>query len=194
MTLINGDCLEILKTLPEQSVDSIITDPPYGIDYQSARRTDKTKRLKKISNDKTPFIWWLYDAFRVCKDGGGLIVFCRWDVQEAFRQAIEWSGFTIKSQVIWFAVKGKFKFPGKRPKSVIHSQRISGEKLLHPNEKPIDLMEQLIEAVAPREGTVLDCFMGSGSTGVACKNLDRKFIGIEKDPQYFEIAKKRIAS
>lgn len=212
--ILQGDCLEKLKTLEPNSVDALVTDPPYGIDYQSAWRTDKNKRLKKISNDKQPFIWWLHDAFKVVKDGGALVCFCRWDVQEAFRLAIEWAGFDVKSQVIWdrehhgmgdlasafgpqhdviwFATKGKFKFPSKRPKSIVRSQRISGDKLVHPNEKPVDLMAQLIRAVTPPGGTVLDPFAGSGATGVAAVSEGFKFIGIEQNPEYTQIAEKRI--
>jgi len=62
----------------------------------------------------------------------------------------------------------------------------------HPTVKPIKLMEYLIKLITPPNGTILDPFMGSGSTGVACKNLNRKFIGIEKDANYFDIAKKRL--
>lgn len=65
-----GDCLEKIKTIQDLSVDSVVTDPPYGMDYQSAWRSDPEKRFKKIANDKKPFIWFLYDAFRVLKDGG----------------------------------------------------------------------------------------------------------------------------
>jgi len=100
--------------------------------------------------------------------------------------------FAPQHDVIWFATKGKFEFHDKRPKSVISSQRISGSALIHPNEKPVDLMEKLIEAITPPNGVVMDPFMGSGSTGVAAKNLKREFIGIEMNPEYFEIAKKRI--
>lgn len=209
-----GDCLERLKELPDDSVDSVVTDPPYGIDFQSAWRTDKSKWKPKIANDKKPFIWFLLEAFRVTKAGGGLLVFCRWDVQEIFRQCIELASFEVKSQVIWdrevhgmgdlkgsfgpqhdviwFATKGKFVFPGSRPKSVIRSARVGADKLVHPNEKPVELMEQLISAITPPGGTVLDPFMGSGSTGVAAMRLGFKFIGCEMSPEYVEIAERRI--
>ena len=94
------DCMEVLRLLPAGEIDCIITDPPYGIDFQSARRIEK-ERFDKIDNDGKPFVWWLYDAFKVLKEGGRLICFCRWDVQDAFKQAIEWAGFSLKSQVIW---------------------------------------------------------------------------------------------
>jgi DNA modification methylase len=212
--LMQGDCLELMKGIADKSVDCIITDPPYGMDYQSSRRIDKEKRHKKILNDKTPFVWFLYDAFRVLKDESCILVFCRWDSQEAFKSALVWSGFTVKSQiiwdrehhgmgdlsgspapchdVIWFAVKGKYKLPSKRPKDIVKSKRLSGEQLSHPNEKPVDLMEQLVNSYAKENEVILDPFMGSGTTGVACLNTNRRFIGIELDETYFNIAKERI--
>lgn len=69
-TVITGDSLTVLRSMDDESIDMVITDPPYGIDYQSARK-EKERRLPKISNDKTPFIWWIYDAARVVNRGGG---------------------------------------------------------------------------------------------------------------------------
>lgn len=212
--LINGDCLAVLAEVEAESVDAIITDPPYGIDFQSAWRTDKTKRFKKIANDKRPFIWWLFQAERVLKPGGCLMCFCRWDVQEPFKQAIEWAGLTVKAQVIWdrmvhgmgdlkgnyapqhdviwFATKGSFQLKGTRPKSIIKSQRLGGHELVHPNEKPVDLMKQIIIPITLEGALVLDPFMGSGATGAACLELGRDFIGIEKDENYYLKACQRL--
>lgn len=69
-TVITGDSLTILRNMEPESVDMVITDPPYGIDYQSGRK-EKDRRFAKISNDKAPFIWWIYDAARVLKSRGG---------------------------------------------------------------------------------------------------------------------------
>jgi site-specific DNA-methyltransferase (adenine-specific) len=216
LELYNEDCLVALKNISSESVDAIITDPPYGIDYQSARRIDPKKRHEKIENDKKPFIWFLYDAFRVLKFGGGLLVFCRWDVQEIFRIAIECAGFVVKNQlvwdrgvhgmgdlkgsfapqhdVIWFAVKGDWEVPGARPKSVIRVDRVPAEKMIHPNEKPLGLMMSLIEGITKSEAIILDPFMGSGVCGEACRRLGRSFVGIEVDKRYFDGAKQRIES
>lgn len=213
-TLHHADCLDALRTIEAESVDAIITDPPYGIDYQSARRIDKADWKPKIANDKLPFIWWLYDAYRVLKWGGALLCFCRWDVQDVFKMAIECAGFEIKSQVIWdrevhgmgdlrgafspqhdvvwFASKGRFNFPGKRPASIIRSQRLSGNQLTHPNEKPLDLLAQLIGSTTHPGEVVLDCFLGSGVTGEAAIRSGRKFVGIEKSPEYFDLSRRRI--
>lgn len=215
--VINGDCLVEMPRLIERgvTVDAVITDPPYGIDYQSSWKIDSRARLPKIANDKRPFIAWLPDAFRLTREGGCLLCFCRWDVQEVFKSAIALAGFDVKSQVIWdrlahgmgdleasfapqhdviwFATKGKFKFPGVRPKSVIPSLRLSGDELQHPNEKPVDLMRQLVRAVTSAGDTVLDCFGGSFSTGEACVIERRNFIGLELDGHYSRLGEARMS-
>jgi len=81
------------------------------------------------------------------------------------------------------------------PKSILEISNSSNKhKTMHPTQKPVALLEYLIKTYTLEDETVLDSCMGSGSTGVACKNLNRKFIGIEKDKQYFDIAKQRIES
>ena len=212
--LIHGDCLEEMKKIPDGSIDLVLTDPPYGMDYQSARRTDKTQWKPKIANDKLPFIWFLHEASKKLKDGGALISFCRFDSWHAFEYACEMAGLTVKAEIVWdkmnhgtgdlkgcpgfrheiavFATKGRFTFHGKRPQSLIAVPRVHPSSLLHPNEKPLQLMEWLVEHYCPEDGTVLDCFTGVSPVGVACKNLNRNFIGIELDETYFNIAKERI--
>lgn len=213
VNLIHDDCMEAMRAMPDNSVDLIATDPPYGVDYQSAAR--KGNRLPKIANDKQPFIWWLHDAARVLKDGGAMLCFCRWDTSRAFSDAIVWSGLKLRSEIVWdrcvhgmadvktcaapqhdtilFAAKGRHVFAGKRPKSVIREQRLSGDALTHPNEKPVGLMENIVAHYSKPGDTVLDCFMGSGTTGIACQNLGRDFIGIELDDKYFALASERIS-
>ena len=214
--LIHGDCLEEMKKIPDGSVDAIVCDPPYGIDFQSAWRTDKTQWKPKIANDKEPFTAWTDEAYRVMKDKTGLLCFTRWDTELAFRVALTESGFECKQQLIWdkevhgmgdlrgdfasqheniiFAVKGRFTFSGKRPKSIFRTQRVTPSKLVHPNEKPVELLEKITLPITKEGDTVLDMFLGSGATGVACKNLNRNFIGIELDTEYFAIAQKRIGN
>lgn len=213
--IICGDCLEVMKDIPDKSVDLVLTDPPYGIDYQSARRIDRTQWKPKIANDKKPFVAWLGDSYRVLKETGSLLCFCRWDVQEEFKQAIEKSGFEIKSQiiwdkvihgmgdlkaqfapqheVIWFATKGNFKFPNMRPPSILRFKRVDAEKLTHPNEKPIDLIKYLISVTTKPCNVVADFFIGSGVTPDASLQLGRRFIGTELSEEYCEIARQRLA-
>ena len=100
--------------------------------------------------------------------------------------------FASRHEGIIYATKGKYVFKRKRPVSVLKYMRVSPAKLNHPNQKPLKLIEYLIETLTDEGDTVLDPFMGSGTTGVACVNLNRKFIGIELDEFYFDDACNRI--
>jgi site-specific DNA-methyltransferase (adenine-specific) len=210
-SLLHGDCLRLMLDIEPGTVAACITDPPYGIDYQSSW---SVKKKAKIANDTQPYIWWLPHAYKAMKNDSCLVCFARWDVQEIFRMAIECAGFKVKSQVIWdrcihgmgdlkgnfapqhdvmwFATKGNFKLPGKRPKSVIRCPRLQGVQLTHPNEKPLELMSELVLALTKPGDIVLDPFTGSGVSGEACIKLDRKFIGCEIDYEHFKTARKRI--
>ena len=212
-TLINGDALTVLRQMEAESVNFIITDPPYGVDFQSGR-VEKARRKDKIANDNAPFIWWLYDAFRVLTVGGGLLCFSRWDVQQVFIDAMKIAGFSVKSVIVWdrvvhgmgdlkstfaprydtciFAVKGSYAFPNGRPADVIQCQRINGADLRHPNEKPLDLMRRLIEATTKPNDLILDPFAGSGTTLVAVLQCGRRYIGVEISPQHYETAQRRL--
>ena len=193
--------------MPDESVNAIITDPPYGINYDSQTGA-------RIKNDKAPFIWFLYDAFRVLKSGGTLLCFTRWDVEQTFIDAIELAGFRVKSEVIWdkvyhgmgdtkaafapahenivFAIKGKYSFPGGRPKDLVTFSKLGSAQMIHPTEKPVGLIANLITAVTKPDDLILDPFAGSGSTLVAAKKSGRRFIGVELDDEYYEKARRRI--
>ena len=213
-TIICGDCLDVLKGMEDNSVDLVLADPPYGINYQSARRTDKESWKPKIANDKKPFVSWVYDAHRVLKHDGRLLCFYRWDVQNAFLSEIKTMGFEVKSQIIWdkvshgmgdlkggfapqhesiiYATKGQFEFVSKRPKSIIQCMRVMPDKLLHPNEKPIELICKLLKPTSNPNDLILDPFCGSGTTCVAAEELGRRWIGIDILEEYCQIARKRI--
>ena len=98
------------------------------------------------------------------------------------------------ADVKYFAPYDDFKFKNGRPQDLISVPRVPPCKLIHPNEKPVELLEFLIKKTTSQNATVCDCFMGSGSTGVACINTNRKFIGIELDEKYYKIAEERINS
>ncbi|MFO0863555.1 MAG: DNA methyltransferase [Gemmataceae bacterium] len=203
--LYRGDCLEVLPKI--RGAAAVITDPPYGINY-------KSKQFDRIANDRLPFIWFLHPAFHAAAENSCLLCFCRWDVQEAFKEAIKWAAWSLKSQiiwdrgvhgagdtkgcpapqhdVIWFATKGRFEFHGNRPKSVVMSMKLNSRKLTHPNEKPIELMKQLVESYCPPGQMVVDPFLGSASTADACIQTGRPFAGIELDDHYFDQAIGRV--
>lgn len=213
--IFHGDCLEVLPTLPDGFADAIVTDPPYGIDYQATRRKDRRRWLPKIANDRRPFIWFLREAFRVLKDQGAMLCFVRFDVEPDFRRAMALAGFSPKAQLIWdkvahgvgdchgdfaprheniiFAAKGRFTFPGGRPTTVLRHPRVNPRDLVHPNEKPVALLEQLIGAVTKPGEIVLDPFLGAGATACAAQRIGRRFVGVELDGKYVDIATARVA-
>ena len=128
--------------------------------------------------------------------------------------AMQLAGFTVKSVLVWdrmhhgmgdlkgnfaprydtciFAVKGRYILPGGRPDDVIQCQRLNGAELVHPNEKPVDLMRQLVEATTVPGALILDPFSGSGSTLVAAALTGRQYIGIELDAQHHATAQQRV--
>ena len=216
VALKQGDCLELMKEIPDGSVDLILTDPPYGIDYQSRRKKDKTKRLPKIINDKEPFVQFIAQLGRIMKPASAAMIFTRWDTQQRFIDELAKNGLKVRNVLIWdkqihgmgdlkrsygsryesiiFVSNDAFRFPSKRPQDIITARRVLPTSLKHPNEKPVDLLEQLIQQVTHVNDTVLDCFIGSGSTGVACVKTGRNFIGYELDERYFDIAQQRISA
>ena len=192
-TLDLGDCLEILPTL--ESVDAVVTDPPYGMAYQSAWRSDKYAELH--GEGSTALLEWaLSIPSKHSRDG-----FCRWDavqIADNPKSMIVWvkpncgsgdleheHGRTTEYAMYWPGPE--HSWPHKRPWDVVRHAKAKTDR--HPTAKPVSLME---EFVGWTEGVVLDPFMGSGTTGVACANLGRKFIGIELEPKYFNIACERI--
>ncbi len=208
--LIQGDCLEKMKDIENGSVDMILTDPPYGMDFQSNYRSEK---YGKIKNDKD-LSWlndWSDECFRVAKNDSAHYVFCSFHNVDKFKLALE-RNFKIKNMLIWeknntsmgdlkadfapkyemiiFIQKGRRLINGKRDPNILKFNR-TGNKL-HPTQKPVDLLEYLISKFSDKNETVLDMFAGSGSTGVAAKSLNRSFIGIELDEGYFKIASDRI--
>ena len=209
-----GDCLELMKEIPDKSVDFVLTDPPYGIDFQSQWRKDKSEWKPKVINDKAPFVEFIPELKRIISPKGAVMIFTRWDVQHEFIKRMVEYDMKPKNILIWdkvihgmgdlkraygsryesiiFWANKEFSFNGKRPTDIIRCQRVTADKLIHPNEKPVSLLSELIEKCTVKTDTVLDCFMGSGSTGVACLNTNRNFIGYELDNTYFEIAKKRL--
>jgi len=215
--LLCGDCLERMKEIPDKSVDLIVTDPPYLINYKTNHRKNKKHDFcSVIKNDNNFEMISIYikECYRIMKDNSAMYMFCNCDKVDYFKQELEKAKFKIKNMIIWvknnwtagdlyaqfgkqyeivFLVnKGRKKFNGKRITDVWNFDRVSGNKQVHQNQKPVELLMQCIEKHSDKNDVIFDGFMGSGTTGVACGNLNRKFIGIELDENYFEIAKNRI--
>lgn len=239
MTLLQGDCLELMKQVPDKSVDLILCDLPYG--------TTKNNWDTVIPFDK---LWEQYN--RIIKDNGAILLFAQGKFyvdlvssnMKLFRYDLVWdkqlvSGFlnakrmplrqheqiavfykhlptynpqftegkplhskgtAYKEKELTNNNYGEFKATDddragstqKYPTSIVKFQKPHPSTANHPTEKSVELLEWLVKTYTNEGDTVLDNCMGSGSTGVACKNTNRKFIGMELDEGYFEIARKRL--
>ena len=236
INLLHGDCLELMKTIPDGSVDMILTDPPYG--------TTACKWDSVIDFD----LMWL-QLKRIIKPNGAIVLFGSEPFSSALRMSNikqykydwVWDKRTISNPMLAkyqplkqhenisvFSKKTHVYQPiktethivrnwkqgkqnpdaaapatigatgvsvGKYPKTILSfkSAKLEG-RVFHPTQKPVALLEYLIKTYTQENETVLDFTMGSGSTGVAAKNLNRSFIGIEMDDNYFAIAKDRITT
>ena len=181
VTLYRGDCLEVLPTLEAGSVDAVVTDPPYGVGYAEW--------------DANPVMDWLD------KTDAAIIA-----VTPGIKNLFAWPRpFWIASysypQGLKHAAGGRFNswepvlLYGGNPFQVDHKQFYGASESIygHPSVKPLAPFRWIISNIADADSVVLDPFMGSGTTGVACVQTGRRFIGIEIDPTYFEIAVKRIS-
>ena len=215
--LLQGDYLDLMKTIPDGSVDLVLTDPPYNIARDSNFHTMGRAGIDFGEWDKGFDLFsYIDEVYRVLDRNGSFIVFNDWKNLGDIVKHAEKLGFVTKDMLrlektnpmprnrdrryitdyecaIWFTMpKAKWIFNRQddgyqRPKFV-HSI----DKGFHPTQKSLKLMEELVKIHSNENQVVVDCFMGSGTTGVACKNLNRRFIGIELDETYFNIAKDRI--
>ena len=208
MKLIQGDCLAKMKSIKDGSVDMVLADIPYG---EVNRKSAGLRKLDKSKADIVTFA--IEDALkeidRICK--GSFYIFCGTEQVSSIRKFFADKKYTTRlciwektnpspmnGQYTWlsgiecfvFAKKKNATFNEHCRNTVFKYPTVRGK--LHPTMKPLFLFEELIKASSNENDTVLDFTMGSGTTGVACKKLNRNFIGIELDKEYFDIAKKRI--
>jgi DNA modification methylase len=194
-TLYLGDCRDILPTLGK--VDAVVTDPPYGIGEDGG---DKNRRRgykplvvhEKLSWDKERPQKEIFDTIRECSDaqiiwGGNYFA----DFLPPSMGWLYWDkkmgGDFSDGELAWTSQKRAVRDFSKSPFAGLSG----GHDRVHPTQKPIDLMKWCINFL-PNAQTILDPFLGSGTTGVAAVQMGRKFIGIEREPKYFDIACKRI--
>jgi site-specific DNA-methyltransferase (adenine-specific) len=210
----NGNSLEILETLEDGCIDIVLTDPPYGIDYVSNRSTDENAITKRgLLNDGKDEAFDLLDKTceilqRKTAVNSHLYFFCSWSVFSKF-EAIISKYFTIKTPIVWdkgnkgsgdlendwgnqteiiiYCVKGK-KLVNNRRGNLISVARLHTSKMIHPTQKPNELIKQILEVSATKGDFVVDPFMGSGSTIKVCNEMNLKSLGIELDKEMFNIA------
>ena len=233
--LVNGDCLEEMKKIPDESIDMVLTDPPYGTTackwdtvIDLPMMWEQLKRITKpngaivltasqpftsalvMSNVKMFKYCWVWEKTMASnfaqakkqpfKKHEDVCIFYK--KQPTYNPAME-NGKPYTDKRITGArnasvgasksvVRQVINNDGKRYPSTVQKFSNGNNRNVHPTQKPVALMEYLIRTYTDERDTVLDFTMGSGTTGVACKNLNRNFIGIELDKDYFEIAKQRI--
>ena len=229
--LIQGDCLELMKEIPDKSIDMILCDLPYGTTackwdsiipfkplWEQYKRIIKDNRaivlfgsepfstmlrMSNLQNFKYDWIWEKEQGanFMLCKyqpyKVHEIISVFSYGTHIYFPQMAEGkpyiSGKGTSGDITGNVLKTQTKNNGTRyPRSIQKFNTDKSKGSLHPTQKPVALFEYLIKTYTNENETVLDNCMGSGSTGIACINTKRNFIGIEKDGKYFEIAKKRI--
>lgn len=203
-SVIHGDCISVLAGLDAATVDFVLTDPPYVVDYRA--RDGRT-----VANDDNAD--WLRPAFaqiyRVLKPASLCVSFYAWPRIHLFMDAWRSAGFRPvghlafckpyasragflqgQHEAAYLLAKGRPQLPAK-PISDVVEFRYTGNRL-HPTQKPVCALKPLIEAFCPQDGIVLDPFAGSGSTLVAAKQLGRRSLGIEISAQHHQTATARL--
>jgi adenine-specific DNA-methyltransferase len=202
--VILGDCTQVMRQMPDASVDMVLTDPPYLVNYH-----DRSGR--SLANDDNTR--WMFPAFselyRVLKPDSYCVSFYGWSKVDRFLSVWRECGFRPVGHFIWvkryascvrhaqmkheqayLLVKGEPKLPGHPPADVLPWQ-YTGNRL-HPTQKAVSSLAPLIEAYSKPDGIILDPFAGSGSTGAAARYCHRRFILIEKDAVYHRAASARL--
>lgn len=226
--ILHGDCLEMMARLPDASVDALITDPPYcsGGVSESSRTAAKGQGLR--SETISRFGWFVgdnmgtaglaallraaaYEAVRVVKPSGSVLMFCDWRMLPTLAPAIESAGLRFQNIIVWdkgnMGLGAGFRtqhemvlhytlgapvYHDKGTPNVLTCKRVGAKDRQHQTQKPDELMERLIRVVTPPGGVVLDPFAGSGSTGVAAVRNGFRFIGVERSPEHAATARARI--
>lgn len=208
--IINGDCFEIIKTLDNDIVDLVLTDPPFGMNFQSNHR--KVKHVKIANDDNLDWLpEWSKELRRITKDEAHLYIFCSWHKVDVFKQELG-KYFNVKNILIWeknntgmgdlegdyapkyemilFCSNGKKKLKVRRDSNIIKAKKTGNNH--HPTEKPVNLMEYFIEKSSEKGDLVFDSFAGGGSTVIAAKRLDRSYLGIELNEGYYKVINDRL--
>ncbi len=199
-----GDCLEVMKTIAAGSIDAVITDPPYGINFKYQNYNDDSGQYEqmmqvfvaeasRIVGDGPVFVWqaminadkwhhWFPPGFRIFAACKSFVQYRPTAVQYSWDPVIWWGKPKTKPSVYSKDYHEQRKAPfGK-----------NRERIEHPCPRPLEQVEYIVKLVTLEGGTVGDFFMGSGTTGVACVHTGRNFIGVEISENYFHVAEKRI--
>jgi DNA modification methylase len=209
-TLYYGDCIELLPKIPQSSVDTIVIDPPF---FQGFNHNGTRSQRADLSIGKPFFNLFFGNMAHVCKENKAVYVFCDWRTHGFFMDIME-SHFPVKNALVWSKHPGTGTFyqnsyelilfhcntTRRLPfsnvitgiKSFNGGAKVTNGAKVHPTQKPVELIAKLLTDSTQQGMTVLDPMMGSGTTGDACAEMNRTFIGIEHQRKYFDIACERI--
>ena len=209
-SLYQGDCLEVMASLHDGSVDLCLTDIPYGVVNRESNGLRNLDKGKADPTDTFDVRAAVTEALRVCR--GSFYFFCATEQVSEIRAMLAEHTTTrmciwqksnpspMNGQHVWLSGVEMIVY-GKKRGAAFNQHCVNpvfkfacGRNKHHPTQKPTDLLEMLVESSSNEGDTVLDFTMGSGSTGVAAMNTGRRFIGIELDPGYFDIAVTRISN
>lgn len=197
-TLHNGDCLPFLKSLESQSVSAVISDPPYGIKIGGNGKITAVKEYTHVKWDDVGLTVEQFQEIKRVSINQAIFGFEHLaDILGRANSVIVWDKKTRNNwddnfsdcEIVWSNVETPTKIFRHLWMGALRVEK--GERV-HPTQKPIAVMKYIIERITEPNDIVLDPFMGSGSTGVACMELGRRFIGCEISPEYYSIAEKRI--
>ena len=215
-----ADCMEALNGIPDACISAVIIDPPFSgnVSKSKAGEDGRFQNSHIMFDDMTERAFYkfvkpiLLECYRVLAEGGHIYCFSDWKQLRNMMDCVELSSLKICNLVCWdkmsfglgagyrrqeeYIIVGSKGLPKtfnlKNVGTVLKFKRVSTNSRQHPHEKPVDLIECLIDNSTFTGETVLDCFMGSGSTGVAAINKGRKFIGMEIDHSHFATSCSRI--
>ena len=243
-SILHGDSLELLKQIPDKSIDLVFADPPYNLQLKDTLYRPDQTTVEAVTNDWDKFdtyqaydnfsLLWLKESKRVLRDGGALWVIGSYHNILRLGTSIQNLGYWILNDIIWHKTnpmpnfrgtrftnahetllwctttrKAKYTFnyqnlkelnEGKQMRSDWHIPICAGKERLresnnqrsHPTQKPEALLYRILVSSTNKGDTVLDPFLGSGTTAVMAKKLQRNFIGFEQDKEYIKLAKKRL--
>lgn len=203
--VLEGDCTQVLRSLPSESVDLVVTDPPYFVRYR-----DSLGRTIKNDDDPASVLGAFTDVYRLLKPDTFCISFYGWNKVDAFFGAWRGAGFHPVGHLVWhkgyasstgflrarheqayILGKGRPEKPAD-PMDDVRPWKYTGN-VRHPTEKDVSILQPLIESFSKPGDLVLDPFAGSGSTLVAAAMAGRCYLGIELERQYCEVARDRLA-
>ena len=222
--VIEGDCLSVMREMPDKCVDLIATDPEYGIGYKTSIKKAwggrKRKADAKFGDDTGASLEVWAEAYRILKPTGAIYSFMSWDGLGFLASQLIMAGFQVPIRIVWDKVNwgsGDLRYFGQQTEDILfascgeHELRTEkregnlwqvwraemwnqGGHSGHPTEKPRSIMEKIIRYSSDPDSIVLDMYSGSGTTCVAAERLGRRWVGVELSPKYCTMARKRIAA